>query len=100
MYPTGRQMTRVQGTAAGTTVISNRAGVMDGILIPANKTGTVSFFDINVASGTADGNFLFDIPCTVGSIPKFFPTGQEGMALKKGLVAVNGGTSDMNVFWD
>lgn len=100
MYPTGRQQTRFQGTAAKWQVISNRAGVLDGILIPAQKTGTVSFYDVDGTAGTSATNFLFDIPCTVGTIPTFIPTGQAGMALKTGLVAVNGGTSDMNIFWD
>ena len=60
---------RVSGTAAGTTVILDHPGNLERIIFPANKTGTLSFYDIAVAGGSAATNFITAIANTTGTIP-------------------------------
>lgn len=88
---------RFSGTAAGTSVVLDRSGEVRRIIFPANKTGTVSLYDVATAAGTAATNFITDIPNTVGSIPSSM---ECGFRVKHGLTVVGGGTTDMTFVLD
>lgn len=93
LRPTAR-WTHISATAAGTTTLLDRAGEIYTAVIPANKTGTVSFYDVAAPTGTAAGNLMYAVPCTVGSIPTAVPLNHR---VRYGCVAVYGGTVDMTV---
>ena len=91
------QYYRFSGTAAGTTVVISGNRGIKRIIFPANKTGTVSLYDVASASGTLAANYIMDFPNNVGSIP----TSVEcGFSVKKGLTVVAGGTTDMTFVLD
>ena len=88
--------TRISGTAAGTSLVTDRSMVLAGIFIGQNKTGTVSLYDSATTGGTSSSNFMGDIQNTCGSVP----VGSKiNASLRKGLVAVTGGTTDMLLIW-
>lgn len=88
---------RFSGTAAGTSVLLDRGGAVRRVIFPANKTGTVSLYDVASATGTADTNYIMDLPNTVGTIPSSV---ECGFRVKKGLTVVGGGTTDMTFVLD
>ena len=91
----GVQWTKLSGTAAGTTILTTTPSVIQTITIPANNTGTVTFYDS--VSGTASTTEVFSLACTTGTIPT---TLRPGLQTKKGIVAVLGGTTNMTVGWE
>ena len=91
------QYYRYAGTVAGTAVILSGGGGIKRILFPANKTGTVSLYDVAAADGTLAANYIMDFANTVGSIPT---TVECGFRVKKGLTVVAGGTTDMTFVLD
>jgi hypothetical protein len=96
-YP---QFTRISGTAAGTTVITNRYGYLDKVVLPATKTGTVTFYDCSTAAGTTAANQImgeFSNAVNAANLPYVLPFGGR---FEKGLVAVVGGTTDITVVWN
>ena len=92
------QWTRVSGTAAGTTLVSARSGVLNSIVIPAAKEGTVTLYDSSTAAGTTSTNHIisFSNNLNAAKIPASLPV---DIRFKKGLVAVVGGTTDVTVTW-
>lgn len=86
------QYKRISGTAAGTTVVMNRNGSLERIILGSNKTGTISFYDVASSDGTASTNFIMAIDNTSGTIPSSV---ECGFRVKAGLVAVTGGTTDI-----
>ena len=90
----GAQWQRVNGTAAGTTVVKAAPTVFYGVLIGQNKTGTVTFYDN--ATGTSATSLMTNVDNTSGTRPLFVPIGAQ---MKKGLVAEVGGTTDMLVIY-
>lgn len=88
------QYTVISGTAAGTTVIASRPANLVRVFIPANKTGTVSFYDCATAAGTTEANEIMDLACTVGSIPVSI---EMGFSTLKGITCVTGGTTNLVV---
>jgi len=88
------QYTIVSGTAAGTTVVAARPANLVRVYIPANRTGTVSFYDCATAAGTTAANAVTDIACTVGSIPTSI---EFGCSFLKGITCVTGGTTNILV---
>jgi hypothetical protein len=89
--------TRISGTAAGTTVVAATPVNLMRVYVPANRTGTASFYNATTGAGTAAGNFLFDLANTVGSIPTNI---EVGVRCNRGLTVVVGGTVDFNVIWE
>lgn len=85
----------ITGTAAGTTQVFTGPTNLVRLVIPANKTGTVSLYD-NGTSGTTSAGFINDFPNTVGSIPTNI---ELGIAVQHGIIAVYGGTVDFNVVY-
>lgn len=97
MFPTsGYQYQRVSGTAAGTTVVKASPSILHAVVIGENKTGTVTFYDCAVSTGTAATNYLFTLQNTAGTVPQNVICDAQ---LKKGLTVVVGGTTDMTVFY-
>lgn len=88
---------RFSGTAAGTSVLLDRNGEVRRIIFPANKTGTVSLYDVASAAGAIAANYIMDIPNTVGTIPSSL---ECGFRVKNGLTVVGGGTTDMTFVLD
>ena len=85
------------GTAAGTTVLLDRNGGFERVILNKNQTGTVTFYDVATAAGSTAANLITVMNNNVGSIP----TGVElGCRVKYGLVAVVGGTSDFTVVFN
>lgn len=85
------QWVRIQGTIAGTTVYRTNSGVLKNFFIPITKTGTIGFYDTNVATGTAATNEIcFPIPNVVGT-PNMY---EFNWKFKTGLTVVVGGTVD------
>lgn len=78
------------GTVAGTTVVSDHNGVLQGVYFGTATTGTTSFYDVATAAGTATANKLFTVVNAVAS-----SNNDIHAAVKKGIVAVVGGTVDM-----
>ena len=91
------QFTVVSGTAAGTTVIASRSANLVRVFVPANRTGTVSFYDCDTAAGTTATNAITDIACTVGSIPVSI---EFGISTCKGITCVTGGTTNLVVIYE
>lgn len=91
------QWTRISGTAAGTTVISDQPANLISVTGGANKEGTVTLYDTNVAGGSTATNHMIAINNNSGSIPF---TITPMVATRKGIVAVVGGTTDVLVGWD
>ena len=91
------QYTRVSGTAAGTTLIATRTGMLLRMVSNGNKTGTVTFYDTNAAAGSAASNFIASLNNTSGTEPM---ATEIGTRFKTGLIAVVGGTTDVTVIWD
>lgn len=89
----GYQWTSISGTAAGTTTIADRSCVLHSVLIPASATGTVTFHDS--ASGTV-AKTLALVNDTV-DFPTLLPL---NIQMKKGIVAVLGGTVAMTAVWN
>ena len=86
------QAVRLSGTAAGTTVVRDRAAGVLRVIIPTTKTGTISLYDVATAGGTTAANFIMDIQNTAGSVPT---SAALGFTTHTGLVAVKGGTTDL-----
>lgn len=97
MQPSQAQWKRVSGTAAGTTVVFARNGSFERIVLGQNKTGTATFYDTDSASGTAATNYIATIDNTSGTVPHSV---EVGIAVKKGLTVVVGGTVDMTVIYN
>lgn len=91
------QFTIVSGTAAGTTVVHSRPANLVRVFVPANRTGTVSFYDCATAAGTTAANAITDIACTVGSIPVSI---ELGFSTHEGITCVTGGTTNLLVITD
>lgn len=91
----GHQYKRINATAAGTTDVLTRKGNLIRIVIPANKTGTLSLYDQN--AGTSAATLINDVPLTVGTIPTAV---EFGIRVQKGLRIVSGGTVDCVVVYD
>lgn len=87
--------THITGTAAGTTNVKQTNGNLYRVIVPANKTGTASFYD--QAAGSSAGAHMFDLPNTVGSIPTAI---EVGARLRYGLTVVVGGTVDFTVVYE
>jgi hypothetical protein len=87
---------RVSGTAAGTTVVLDHAGNVDRLIFGSNKTGTVSFYDVATAAGSAAGNLIMTVQNTSGTMPI---STECGFGVKRGLIAVTGGTTDVVVVY-
>ena len=90
------QYTRVSGTAAGSTVVCARNGVLANLVIGADKEGTVTFYDSATAAGTSATNLMFAINNNSGSIPTNVLINTR---VRDGIVAYKGGTTDMTVVW-
>lgn len=90
----GYQWTRVSSTATATTCISASEGVLKSVHFPANKTGTVTFYDDGAG---AANNQIGAYPNTVGSIPTFIPFDAR---VKNGISYIAGGTCEFTVFWN
>ena len=88
------QWKAISGTAAGTATLFTRSGNLVRVIIPANLTGTVTFYDS--ASGT-NSNDIVSLPCTVGTIPTSI---EIGCAVKDGLTYTLGGTTELTVIFD
>jgi hypothetical protein len=88
------QFTVVSGTAAGTTVVASSPTNLVRVFVPANNTGTVSFYDCSTAAGTSAAKAITDIACTVGSIPTSI---DFGISTHEGLTCVKGGTTNLVV---
>jgi hypothetical protein len=88
------QSVRVMGTAAGTTVVRDRSANLIRVILPANQTGTATFYDTNVADGTAATNHIVAVAQTSGSIPSSF---EVGVTTRNGLTYVVGGTVDFTI---
>ncbi len=80
------------GTVAGTTVVSDHDGVLQGVYFGTATTGTTTFYDVATAAGTTDANKLFTAVNAVASSNNDIHT-----SVKKGITAVVGGTVDMLV---
>lgn len=90
--PEGAQWKRVQGTAAGTTVLKDSRTVLYGVVIGQNKTGTVTFYDH--ASGTSATSYMTAVDNTSGTQPTSL---YFGMRMRNGITVTTGGTTDMLV---
>lgn len=55
----GFEPLRVAGTAAGTTVVLDRNGVLGSVFCGVPTAGTVAFHESKTAAGAAAGNLLF-----------------------------------------
>jgi len=88
------KFTVVSGTAAGTTVVSASPCSLVRVFVPANRTGTVSFYDCATADGTTASGVITDITCTVGSIPTSI---ELGISTHEGITCVTGGTTNLVV---
>lgn len=94
MQPTsGYQWSYISATAAATATLFTGETRLIRIVVPANATGTVTFYDS--ASGTNSSN-LGAYPCTTGTIPTSI---EFGAALRTGLTYTSGGTSGMLVIY-
>lgn len=91
------QYKRMSGTAAGTTVFMDRNGSFEGVIIGTNKEGTVTFYDVATAAGTAAGNYIVAVNNNSGTIPTRV---EMGFRVKNGLVGVSGGTTDVTVVYN
>ena len=87
----------IAGTAAGTAVLLDRPGSLFRVFVPANRTGTVEFYDCATAAGTSDANNLCSVACTVGTIPTSI---EMQCNLNKGLVYISGGTTRLTVVYE
>lgn len=92
------QWTKISGTAAGTTVVSNRSGVLNNIVFPAAKTGTIALYDSATAAGTSLTNhiYTFDNNVNAGNVPASL---EVKTRFKNGLVAIVSGTTDVVAMW-
>lgn len=90
------QYYHLSGTQAGTVLISDHSGALGNVILPANKTGTVDFYDSDTLAGTSSSNLIFSVPQTSGTIASNMMC---GFRLRKGLVAVSGGTTDMTIVY-
>lgn len=88
----GSNWTNVSGTAAGTTTIATGNPVLDAVVIPASKTGTVTIYDS--ASGTASKSI--EIVNDTVDFPTVIPL---GIQMRYGIVAAVGGTASMTLVW-
>lgn len=87
----------ITATAAGTTtIITDRDGTLERVVVPAQKTGTASFYDTTTTAGTTAASHMFDLPNTVGTIPTSV---EVGARVQHGLVVVIGGTVDFTVIF-
>jgi hypothetical protein len=88
----GGEYINIAGTAAGTANIKARSCVLDRIIIPSTKTGTVTFYDN--AAGTTAASAIFEIVNDTVD----FPTVLEcNLQCKNGLSYARGGTVGMTV---
>jgi len=87
----------VTGTAAGTTVVLDRSGAFERVLFNQNQTGTVTFYDVATAAGSASTNVISVMNNNVGSLPLSVPL---KCRVRYGLVAVTGGTVDFTVIYN
>jgi len=85
------------GTAAGTSVVLDRNGSLERVIFNQNQTGTVTFYDVATAAGSAAGNLITTMNNNVGSIPTSV---EVGARVRYGLVAVVGGTTDFTVVYN
>lgn len=94
------QWTKLSGTAAGTTVISDRNCYMARIIFPGTATGTAIFYDTRVATGTTAGNQFFTIDQNkIGTAGGWTPALEVGARMNNGITAVVSGTVNMFVIW-
>jgi len=91
-YP---QWQRISGTASGTTNVTVNPSALYRVYVPANRTGTASFYDHS--AGTAGTSFMFDLANTTGTIPTSI---EIGVRLRNGLTVVTGGTTDFLVAYE
>lgn len=89
------QYKSISGTAAGTVNLFARSGNLVRVIIPANLTGTVTFYDSSTAATTSQD--IVSLPCTVGTIPTSV---EIGCAVKDGLTYVLGGTTGLTVIYE
>ena len=89
----GLQWTMISGTAAGTVTITARNAILAGVYIPANATGTVTFYDS--PTGTATKQIAF--ANTVGSIPTSIDV---SLNFSNGMTYISGGTTNMVAIWN
>lgn len=89
------QWKNVSGTAAGTTNLFARSGNLVRVIIPANTTGTVTFYDSATAATTSQN--IVSIPCTVGTIPTSV---EIGCSVHSGLTYVLGGTTALTIIYE
>jgi len=89
------QFKAISGTAAGTANLFARSGNLIRVIIPANLTGTVTFYDSGTATDVADP--IVSLPCTVGTIPTSI---EIGCAVSHGLTYAVGGTTGLTVIFD
>lgn len=94
MQVSGGQWTRISGTAAGTAVVHERECVLERIIIPATKTGTVTFYDSDSLAGTALTN---EIAVVVNDTVDFPHSIECQIQCKNGLTYLKGGTTDLTV---
>lgn len=87
----GNNWTRVSGTAAGTTTVTDRAATLDKVFYGIARTGTVVLYDS--ASGTSSR-----VITTCQNAGNFTSMSME-IACKDGIVAVTSGTTDLVVVW-
>ena len=78
--------------AAATTVKTGPAGLF-GIIVTASTSGTVTVYDNTAASGTV---LFTKTTLAVGEVIQF---GGLGIAAKKGLHVVVGGTGTVNILY-
>lgn len=91
------QWQRISGTAAGTTtLISGREGFFHRVIIPTQKEGTVTFYDVNGAT-TSASEIAAISEFGAGTIPQHV---DMGFRVRNGLVAVSGGTTDLVVVYE
>lgn len=89
----GYQWFNISGTAAGTAVITNKQATLAAVYIPANNTGTVTFYDS--ATGTAAKSIAF--ANTVGSIPTNI---WLNINFSNGIAYTVGGTTSVVAIWN
>ena len=88
----GGEFVNIAGTAAGTVTIKDRSCVLDRIILPSTKTGTVTFYDN--ATGTTAASQIFEIVNDTVD----FPTAVKcNLQCKNGLTYFSGGTVGMTV---
>lgn len=93
----GYSWTRVNGTAAGTTVIKPGESRLHSVFLGNNTTGTISVYDSATAAGATGTTIFGAINNTSGTIPQ---TLLFDARFRTGITVILGGTTDMTFIYE